>query len=240
MRIAICEDELEQCSYLENILIGLNKELDMKAEIECFLTGEKLIQYMKEENNIDVYLLDIEIGTMNGVEIAKIIRKNDIKAVIVFITSHKGYMPEAFEVHAYNYISKPFHKEQIYELMDSILKYINITKQKLFFEYNREKYSINFQDIIYLESNKRLIEVTSVEGSYEFYGKLKELANKLPIRNFSFIRSGCIINMSYIKKIEKNRVYYTVPGNKNPLYLEISRNYFNIFIVNYRDFVKSM
>lgn len=239
MRIAICEDEMTQCNFLENELIDLNDKLKLNAEIISFLTGEKLLEYVNTENDFDIYLLDIEIGSLNGIEIAKIIRKKDFKAIIVFITSHNGYMPEAFDVHAYNYISKPIHKEQLYNLMMSILKYIKTSRQKLFFEYNREKFSINFENIIYFESNRRLIEITSLDGFYVFYGKIKELSSILPEKDFSFIRSGCIINMNYIKKIEKNKVYYSSPSNnKNLLYLEISRNYFDKFMINYREFIK--
>lgn len=238
MRIAICEDDITQCSYLENELIDLNDKLKINAEIVSFMTGEKLIESIRYESEFDIYLLDIEIGDMNGVDIAKEIRKKDIKAVIVFITSHKDFMLDAFGVHAYNYICKPISKDTIYALMENILKYIKISKQRFFFEYNREKFSVNFEDIIFFESNKRLIEITSVEGFYEYYGKIKELTSKLPEKDFSFIRSGCIINMNYIKKIEKNKVYYTYPSNNNLLYLEISRNYFDQFMVNYREFIK--
>lgn len=238
MKIAICEDDPIQCNYLENELNELNNRLKMNAEIVSFLSGEKIFEYMKIENDFDIYLLDIEIGTMNGLDIARTIRKNDIKAIIVFITSHSGYMPEAFGVHAYNYISKPIKKEQIGELMEGLLKYTQAAKQKFFFENNREKYSVNFEDIIYFESNKRLIEIYTMDGVYEFYGKMKELGCMLPEKDFSFIRSGCIINMNYIKRIEKNKVYYSYLSSNNLKYLEISRNYFEKFMINYREFVK--
>jgi len=238
MKIAICEDDPIQCNYLENELNELNNRFNMNAEVVSFLSGKKMLEYIKSENDFDVYLLDIEIGTVSGVDIARIIRKNDIRAVIVFITSHNGYMPEAFGVHAYNYISKPIKKEQISELVEGIFKYTQVAKQKFFFEYNREKYTANFEDIIYFQSNKRMIEITTVEGAYEFYGKIKELEGKIPEKDFSFIRSGCIINMNYIKRIEKNKVYYSYLSSNNLKYLEISRNYFGIFMVNYREFIK--
>ena len=238
MKIAICEDDPIQCNYLENELNELNNRFNMNAEVVSFLSGKKMLEYIKSENDFDVYLLDIEIGTVSGVDIARIIRKNDIRAVIVFITSHNGYMPEAFGVHAYNYISKPIKKEQISELVEGIFKYTQVAKQKFFFEYKREKYTANFEDIIYFQSNKRMIEITTVEGAYEFYGKIKELEGKIPEKDFSFIRSGCIINMNYIKRIEKNKVYYSYLSSNNLKYLEISRNYFGIFMVNYREFIK--
>ncbi len=70
-----------------------------------------------------MYFLDIELGDDNGISLAKWIKSEYKKAVIVFITSHTDYMQNAFDVHAFNYIVKPASEERLCMILNEITRY---------------------------------------------------------------------------------------------------------------------
>ena len=75
-----------------------------------------------EQKNIDVAFLDIEMPNINGLECAKIIADINPKTIIIFATAHGEYMPQAFEVYAFDYIIKPFKIERIEQTLNKIIK----------------------------------------------------------------------------------------------------------------------
>ncbi|NMA33947.1 MAG: response regulator transcription factor [Clostridiaceae bacterium] len=68
----------------------------------------------------DVVFLDVEMPVMSGVNCAKKIADIDPRTVIIFATAHEGYMPEAFEVYAFDYLVKPFRMQRLEQTLDRI------------------------------------------------------------------------------------------------------------------------
>lgn len=239
MKIVICEDDIVQCGLLESLLFKSSIDINVDLEIESFTKEEEVLEDIFNDRYADIYLLDIEIGKIGGIELAKCIRKNNKKAVIVFVTNYMQYMSEAFDVHAYYYLQKPVGQQKINRLIENISEYIQETQQKIFFEYNREKYAFNLSDVIYFESNKRLVVVVTIYGKYQYYGKISQLNQRLPKIYFTHVASGCIVNMNYIIKIDKNSLLCEdYSDDSKAVSLNISRNYYNAFITDYKEFVK--
>jgi two-component system LytT family response regulator len=73
-----------------------------------------------EKQRPDVVFLDVEMPYVTGVECAKKIADINPETVIIFATAHEEYMPEAFEVYAFNYLVKPFKMERLYQTLERI------------------------------------------------------------------------------------------------------------------------
>ena len=73
-----------------------------------------------ERQRPGVVFLDVEMPRVNGVECAKKIADIDPKTVIIFATAHEEFMPEAFEVYAFDYLVKPFKVERLYQTLERI------------------------------------------------------------------------------------------------------------------------
>ena len=105
IKIAICEDEKEQQELLKSYIDQIFDGLSVKYELEIYNLGEELLDSYSKD--IDILLLDIQMGQINGMDTARKIRELDDKVEIIFITSLIEYVLEGYEVRAYRYLIKP-------------------------------------------------------------------------------------------------------------------------------------
>lgn len=75
IRIGICDDLVEQLQIQEEMVRNIVCRLGLNTEIKCFQSGEDLLWEMEQKGNMDIILLDIEMGGINGVETARRIRE---------------------------------------------------------------------------------------------------------------------------------------------------------------------
>jgi DNA-binding LytR/AlgR family response regulator len=97
--VAICDDEKCTCSELEKIVLSYAKRHNISISVEIFYSGEGLCAFLKN-HAIDLVFLDIELESMNGVEVGRFLRqglKNDLTQ-IVYISSKESYAMELFKV----------------------------------------------------------------------------------------------------------------------------------------------
>ena len=133
--LLICDDELPVCTYIEQIFMDYAQKNNVQITTEIFLTGENLLQYMKENKYIDMIFLDIELPGNNGTNIGKALRDNlENEAVqIVFISSQEKYAMQLFQVRPFDFMIKPLKKDRLISVFE---KYKKIYGKKLkFFEY---------------------------------------------------------------------------------------------------------
>lgn len=108
MRILAADDE----SFVLKELVKTIKEVKPEAEVKAFLEPEEVLDYARK-NPCDVAFLDIEMGSMSGIEVAKQLKIWYPKINLIFVTGYDEYMAEAFKLHASGYVQKPVTKEAI-------------------------------------------------------------------------------------------------------------------------------
>ncbi len=118
LSIAICDDEKEIIKLVNAILSNYCEKRFINYQIYEFDDGNKLLNANK---NFDIIFLDTEMKSTNGIEIGQKIRENNRRVTIVYITSHTENWHEAYKVHAFDFIIKPFTKNDIFSVMDDYL-----------------------------------------------------------------------------------------------------------------------
>lgn len=105
MKAVVCEDEEALQLFLEKQVCECMKEAGINGSCEVFSSAEELLE--KGNPFYDLYLLDIQLGQMTGMELAEKIREKDDHAVILFATNYKEMIRKAFQVSALDYLVKP-------------------------------------------------------------------------------------------------------------------------------------
>lgn len=193
--IAICEDNIPMQSQIEmHTAIYLSD-----THIDVFSTGEELINTLiKEQIRYSIYLMDISLPGISGIETAALIRERDPYALIIYITDYKEYVYEVFETLPFRFITKPIDIVVFKKVLSDALNYLRNRNKMFHFHIERTQYQIPLQEIIYLESRLRQITLHTTDTSYEFYGRLTNVISSLDSLFFVRVHTSYIVNMEYI------------------------------------------
>lgn len=218
MRIAVCEDNNIVAAFMEDYIASMDAE---NIEYEIFTSGDDLIHYMERENvTFNILFMDIEMPGRNGIETSAYVREKDKNALIIFITDHKEYVYEVFDVLPFRFLIKPVTREALNLVMKKAIEHFNLTKQVFFFKQNKTQLQVAFDEIIYFEGNLRKVRLVTTGGEYDFYGKISEVVKKLDGNLFLQIHNSYIVNMDQIRKISESVVLL-----KSGTTLPISKKY---------------
>jgi len=218
MRIAVCEDNNIVAAFMEDYIASMDAE---NIEYEIFTSGDDLIHYMERENvTFNILFMDIEMPGRNGIETSAYVREKDKNALIIFITDHKEYVYEVFDVLPFHFLIKPVTREALNLVMKKAFEHFNLTKQVFFFKQNKTQLQVAFDEIIYFEGNLRKVRLVTTGGEYDFYGKISEVVKKLDGNLFLQIHNSYIVNMDQIRKISESVVLL-----KSGTTLPISKKY---------------
>ena len=116
MKILLVDDEELQLLRLEN---EVKKVVPSSATILSFSNSSKYIKECQDEK-IDIAFLDIEMPGMNGISLAKELKRINPLVNIIFVTAYNDYALEAYKIHASGYLSKPVTAEKIKKELDAL------------------------------------------------------------------------------------------------------------------------
>ncbi|MCI8559053.1 MAG: response regulator transcription factor [Lachnospiraceae bacterium] len=197
--IGICDDGENICTSIENMLLQYAQEKNIQVDTNVWYTGESLRDYLVSGGYLDILFLDIELFKMTGIEVGAYIRNqlDNMGLQIVYISGKASYAQQLFKTQPLDFLVKPIFKEQVDEVMDMALKIAKKRNERFEFQQGKDYYYILMGDIVYFESKGRKVKAVTVKAVFEFYGKLKKVAECLS-EDFIVIHQSYIINKEYV------------------------------------------
>ena len=207
LHIAICDDEKGFVQYLTDLLNRYSKETGQDIKITPYYDGIELIE--KYDTTIDLIFLDIRMKLVNGLHAAERIRQRDERVGIIFLTTLTQYGLEGYKYQADDYIIKPIKYARLKDEMSLFLKkHRNNTSPFIIISNDKGKYRITLKDIRYIETSNRNLLVHA-QDDIICYKTMKEMEQSLSSQGFGRCHSGYLVNMLYIKRVEKLDVILT-------------------------------
>lgn len=228
LRFIICEDN-KDCN--EKIAIIINKIMmpyNFEYKINKFQKYDKEIEkIIAQEQEQKIYILDIELPEISGLEIASNIRETDLESVIIFVTAHPECQNDIFysRLLAIDYINK---NKLWQDRLEKTIKYAvkNISNRRvLSFDYNRNSYRLPINSILYIEKvpdNQKCIIYMEDKSKYEILSTISKLKTKLG-PSFYQSHKSCLVNIEKIKRINYPEGTITFLNNQT-IYLISTRN----------------
>ena len=215
MRIAICDDE---CIYREQVEMIISEYAKSHTEYDIsysvFEWGEDVIEASQKNAGFDIYVLDIVMPQMNGIELGKQLRESGYNGKIVYLTSSEEFAIESYRVKAFNYILKPIIKENLCSCLDEICPVIAKDSEKYLVVKTKESsVKLSFDNIMYAELSRRTIvyhlvngkEVQSVTIRTTFSQATEEL---LSDKRFVMCGSSAVVNLQHISMVENESIMF--------------------------------
>lgn len=222
IKIAICDDIREDIALTNKELNIASQELQQEFEIYEFTDdktmAEDIICY-----GIDIVLLDIDMPSISGMDIANRLIKEKPFINIIFLTNREELVFQTLKYRPLRFIRKNHMKEELKEAIEAAVKKIFAERCVICFQKDKTRLNISIEDIIYIESDKHYVEIHMSDKVHRVRGKISDWEMKLKDMGFIRIQVGYLINIRYISRLTLKEVEL---DNKEKFV--VSRNYIEL------------
>ena len=204
-QIAICDDNENDARYVSDFVRQWAKERGVSINIETFPSSEAFLFRYAENKSYDILLLDIEMGAVDGVSLAKLLRKENETLQIIFVTGYTDYIAEGYDVAALHYLVKPVKEAKLFSVLDRAVHKLRQNERVLILETAGEVLRIPVYQIRFAQ----------VQLNYTTIYARENITLKMPLGKLTemlderFLRVGrqVIVNLTYISRVTKSDIY---------------------------------
>lgn len=204
IRALVCDDDREFAGQLERWLYDYHfSYADGSLQIVTRWDASQVTD--QELASFDLVFLDIDMEPEDGIQTARRLRKLHSNAILLFVTNYIEYSPEGYEVNAFRYLLKSQWQNKLPAYYEAALAALARQERRLNFQLHHEDHSVRLQDILYLESHRRLISLHLLgpnQPGNSFYATLQEMEDQLSDAGFLRIHKSYLVNMAHLKHLD--------------------------------------
>lgn len=204
-KIAICDDSDADRQYISGLVRDWGIHTGYRVQISAFTSAENFLFHYAEKSDYDILLLDIEMGTMDGVTMAKMLRRDNHTVQIVFITGYSDYILEGYEVAALHYLMKPVKGDRLFSVLDRAATKLSKNEKVLNFEVGGEMVRIPIYQIRYANVSGNYVTIHA-SGDLTVKMTLGELEKELDDR-FLRVSRSVVVNLTQIGRVTKKEIW---------------------------------
>lgn len=206
LNIAIVDDEDVQALLLSKMANKWSFKNNKPTTIKLFSNSESFYFAWCEDKSFDILLLDIQMKGMNGIELAKEIRKSDDKLCIIFITGLSDYISVGYDVSALQYLIKPVDDKKLFYCLDKAYGRISKEQSSIIVNIEGENVRILQSEIVSAEAFGHYIRLETLKSAYEIKMNISELEKALDKDHFIRCHRSYIVGIKYISRIGKKEI----------------------------------
>ena len=203
---AICDDEVAFSRKAKELLDKILEEKGISHHTDCFSSTDELQAAMRK-CDYSLLLLDIVMDKQTGLEFARELRLAGSRVNIVFMTSSAEFALEAYDVYPLTYLTKPVDPIKLRRAVQMCLEKMEKQPGLVINDKKKGQVMVEYDDILYLESQKHDIVVYARDGQqYVFMGSFEAFCDKLPMDIFFRCHRSYTVNLRHTTRIN-NREY---------------------------------
>lgn len=201
LRFAVVEDRLPDAQRLESLLrlaFGGGQPL----VCDHYESGDAFLAAFPSKN-YQVVFLDICMEGTNGIETARILRRTDPDLLLVFVTSSPEYVWDAFPVHPFDYLLKPYREEKLFQLADELRRVLFRAEPELEVRIARQQVHLPLRKIQYAMAQNHYVRIVSDDGECRAVSTFSQVEQLLRAQeNFIVCNRGVILNMDKVLRLD--------------------------------------
>jgi len=221
MQYLIIDDEhiahkiiMEYCEMLPN----------MQLQKNCYNALEAL-EYLNT-HQVDLIFLDINMPKLKGFEFLKTLSS---PPKVIVTTAYSEFAIEGYELNVVDYLLKPFSFERFLKAVNKVIETKSKSKsnstsedkapeaKRIFFRQNKSYIQVDVDSILFIEAAGNYTKIVSKGETITLRGKISDIIESLPTKDFIQVHKSFAVAIQYIKKIDGNRIFiedYTIPVGK--------------------------
>lgn len=204
LSIAVCDDEVIECCNMAKRIKDIMEEMKIPCIIRQFRSGGELLQALE---SFDIVFLDIIMQDLDGMKTAQAFRKKASDKILIFVSSSREYVFEAYDVEAFQYLLKPVDDRKLKNVLQkAIVKTQSRSQEFIIVSRERQKKKLFLDDIYYFEIKGRIVDAHGPEGIFTYYEQIGELENKIRDKGFFRCHKSYLINLKYVDGYSRKEV----------------------------------
>ncbi len=210
-KIAVCDDDAAGLERAAALLKDYQENRpSLPASLSLFENGNRLLDALEQGNDFNLYLLDVLMPGLNGIEVGKAIRRMGRDGAIVYLTASPDYAVDSYLTQAFFYLLKPVGRDQLFEVLDRAAAALRKRKTKaVVVNTSSGLRSIPLDDILYVERVGRFMRYYLAGGetvdSRAIRGSFRDAAAALlSDGRFALCGASFALGLHHVKFVEKN------------------------------------
>ncbi|MEA5038624.1 MAG: LytTR family DNA-binding domain-containing protein [Clostridiaceae bacterium] len=207
--VGVCDDSPQQVELFIHYLKSYPGNDDFKI-VRSTDPAEFLLKLKQCPPHL--VLLDIDMGSCNGIQLGGTIKELFGGAVVVYITAYEKYALEAFRIRAFHYLLKPLTREKFNQMLEEAINLFRKedsakTEKTLAVQLKGEILNLKYSEIDYFEKIGHRIKIHTQSGEFFFYDNLNSLLMRLDKNSFFQCHQGYIVNIGKIRAFRDKMLF---------------------------------
>ena len=209
LRIAICDDMVVELQRIAELTNEYLTRRGMTADVRLFSHPDMLLSVCETET-FHIFLLDMVMPFVSGLELGRSIRRTSTDAQIIYITTEPSYALDAYSVNPLHYLLKPIDKEAFFAALDLATEKMNYKEALAITVKTKEGLRTLSADsivcseyarhsVVYTLAGGEQIKTSSIHESFS-----KHVAPLLHDRRFIQPHAAFVVNMSFAERLNKD------------------------------------
>lgn len=206
LRFAVCDDVPKDLELTKGLL---EEYRQTRPDLEIAVSGYDCPYRLLTETEAgwwhDVYLLDILMPGMDGIELGRALRRRNESCSILFGTITPEYALESFSAGAQNYLLKPFQRGAMFQALNRAVQLLDVEQARGISVRSEEGvHFLPYHEILYVESRRRAMVFHMTDGREITSQKLRSsfeaaLAAPLTEPRFCQPHKSFVVNLEHVR-----------------------------------------
>ena len=213
LQVAICDDDATERARTRTLLDDYLASRELTAQVREFAAAKELLFDLDGGSLYDLYLLDVVMPEMNGIQLGVKLRETDETGTILYLTTSEDFAIDSYEARAFWYLVKPVKPDKLFTVLDKA----NSARQKLMTEGVNVKTRDGmvralFNEIIYAEPIDRAVRYVCKSGGVESMTDTASFREKteplLADERFRRCGASLVLNLQHVKAVDRSGVTF--------------------------------
>ena len=207
MKVIICDDNSTFVFKLKNLISDYCAKKDLPLDCSLYYSPTSVLS--ADLSSVQAVFLDIDMPKINGLEVAKQLRRRRPDLIIVFVTAYIEYAPAGYRVDAFRYLLKTQVNEELTSILDDIQQKLYASQETILLRQGDYDIPVALKDILYFEGTPRrevLVHLLNAAEPLHCSGKLADFVDSLHEKGFLRLQKSYLANMAHIIRIRSYKV----------------------------------